>query len=107
MHINLANNHLSMIPLFIANLSNLITLNITNNNLTSIIYPLISKKIETIDLSYNHFNSIPTIIIFDKNNSSSTLKYLSFANNHITHIESAYFKYFKSLQTVCCFLLLF
>uniref|UniRef100_A0A915BPQ3 Uncharacterized protein n=1 Tax=Parascaris univalens TaxID=6257 RepID=A0A915BPQ3_PARUN len=97
-HLNAACNRLSIIPATVANLQNLISLNMSSNNIdASTPFPLSRSEIEVLDLSYNRFESIPTSLI---DNCSPTLTHLSLCFNRIEQIPTHTFSNFTRLQTL-------
>ncbi|CAF1004210.1 unnamed protein product [Rotaria magnacalcarata] len=78
--LNLAHNHISSIIL--QNNKNLISLNLSKNNLNEFYSLTISNKnLTTLDLSYNHLTSIDWIILNDK------LLYLNLSSNYFSTIK--------------------
>lgn len=96
--LNAACNRLSIIPATVANLPNLISLNLSSNSIdASTPFPLSRSEIEVLDLSYNRFESIPTSLI---DNCSPTLTHLNLCFNRIEQIPPNAFSNFTRLQTV-------
>ncbi|CAG9529647.1 unnamed protein product [Cercopithifilaria johnstoni] len=97
-HLDIAWNRLSIIPSTIANLPNLLFLNISGNGIdANTPFPIISSTLQTIDLSRNRFEFIPQNLF---TNSAQQLKHLLLSYNRITQLETLFFQNYTNLLIV-------
>lgn len=91
-------NRLAIIPSTIANLPNLLFLNVSGNAIdVNTPFPIISSTLQTVDLSRNQFEFIPENLFI---NSAQQLQHLLLGFNRITQLESLFFQNYSNLQTV-------
>ncbi|CAD5205815.1 unnamed protein product [Bursaphelenchus okinawaensis] len=96
LYLNLADNRLETIPVTVANLENLVSLNLSHNEIDmKTPFLLFSQVIEILDFSYNRFTTLPTPI-FDR--SVDTLKTLVLSGNELNSLEIGAFGNYSRLQ---------
>uniref|UniRef100_A0A158PNA5 TIR domain-containing protein n=1 Tax=Anisakis simplex TaxID=6269 RepID=A0A158PNA5_ANISI len=96
--LNAANNRLSIISNTMANLPNLISLNLSVNSIdASTPFPIAASGLEILDLSFNRFENIPISLI---DNSAPSLTHLNMRSNRIEQIPPNTFDNFTRLQTL-------
>ncbi|CAD5207748.1 unnamed protein product [Bursaphelenchus xylophilus] len=96
LYLNLADNRLETIPVTVANLENLVSLNFSRNEIDMRTpFQLFSQVIEILDFSYNRFNTLPTAV-FER--SVDTLKTLILVGNEISTLEIGGFGNYSRLQ---------
>ncbi|VDN01737.1 unnamed protein product [Thelazia callipaeda] len=97
-HLDVAYNRLSIIPATIANLPNLLFLNISGNAIdANTPFSMQASTLESIDLSRNRFEVIPENLFA---NSCARLQHLFMSNNRITQLEPRIFQNYTNLITV-------
>ncbi|VDK28599.1 unnamed protein product [Gongylonema pulchrum] len=95
--VNAATNRLSIIPQAIANLPNLLSLNLSGNAIdANTPFPVISPALQTADLSHNRLEFIPENLF---SSSSQQLRHLLLSYNRITQLEPAFFQNYSQLLT--------
>ncbi|VBB34763.1 unnamed protein product, partial [Acanthocheilonema viteae] len=96
-HLDVACNRLNIIPSTIANLPNLLFLNISGNAIDeNTPFPIISSTLQTVDLSRNRFEFIPENLF---TNSAQQLQHFLLSYNRITQLESLFFQNYSNLLT--------
>ena len=87
--LNVTNSHLSMLPIAVCKLTNLILLNLLGNNLSSLPWECLRKleSLETIDASQNNFSLLRNGIFYG----FKSLTNLHFRSNKIREIEEDVF----------------
>lgn len=99
LHLNLARNKLANIPGPVANLNKLVFANFSRNRIDSNTpFSLQSESLETIDLSYNNFDTVPLKII---QSSYSSIQSLHLSNNQIAVLQPSQFQNLTKLSKVC------
>ncbi|MCP9264195.1 Leucine-rich repeats and immunoglobulin-like domains protein 1 [Dirofilaria immitis] len=97
-HLDVAWNRLSIIPATIANLPNLLFLNLSGNAIdANTPFSVISSTLRTADLSRNRFEFIPENLFAG---SSQQLQHFLFSYNRITQLESLFFQNYSNLLTL-------
>uniref|UniRef100_A0A915PKI3 Uncharacterized protein n=1 Tax=Setaria digitata TaxID=48799 RepID=A0A915PKI3_9BILA len=96
-HLDAAWNHLNIIPITIANLPNLLFLNVSGNAIdANTPFPIISSTLQTIDLSRNRLEFIPDNLF---SSTSQQLQHLLLSDNRITQLELLIFQNYSNLLT--------
>ncbi|EFO19070.1 hypothetical protein LOAG_09426, partial [Loa loa] len=94
-HLDIGWNRLSIIPSTIANLPNLLFLNLSGNAIdANTPFPIISSTLQTIDLSRNRLEFIPENLF---SSSSQQLQHFLLSYNRITQLESLLFQNYSNL----------
>lgn len=97
-HLDVSFNRLSIIPSTIANLPNLLFLNVSGNAIDeNTPFSVISSTVQTADLSRNRFEFIPQTLLI---NSAQQLQHLLLSYNRITQLESLFFQNYSNLLVV-------
>ncbi|VDO47971.1 unnamed protein product, partial [Onchocerca flexuosa] len=97
-HLDVAWNRLSIIPATIANLPNLVFLNLSGNAIdTNTPFPVTSSTLQIVDLSQNRFEFIPENLFAS---SSQQLQHFSISYNRITQLEPSFFQNYSNLLTI-------
>ncbi|KJH45275.1 leucine Rich repeat-containing domain protein [Dictyocaulus viviparus] len=97
-HINLANNHLTIIPPPVALLPHLVSLNLSHNSINeNSPTACVSDVLESIDLSWNHIKVLPTRLF---PYSVSSVTHLHLESNMIADLEPLEFMNYTRLQTL-------
>uniref|UniRef100_A0AC34R5G5 TIR domain-containing protein n=1 Tax=Panagrolaimus sp. JU765 TaxID=591449 RepID=A0AC34R5G5_9BILA len=96
LHLNLARNRLTMIPVAVANLDKLISLNLSANSIDmNTPFSLLSTSLETVDLSHNKFDAVPLKVV---QQSLSSILYLHLDGNQIAVLQPRQFQNLTRLQ---------
>uniref|UniRef100_A0A1I7W7L8 LRRCT domain-containing protein n=1 Tax=Heterorhabditis bacteriophora TaxID=37862 RepID=A0A1I7W7L8_HETBA len=97
-HVNLAYNHLTMVPKDITSLPRTVSLNLSHNGIQEISSPISSTDLESLDLSFNKVEVFPTRFI---PNALGNIVHLNLEDNRIADLkpfELANYTKLKSLN---------
>uniref|UniRef100_A0A0R3RJH9 LRRCT domain-containing protein n=1 Tax=Elaeophora elaphi TaxID=1147741 RepID=A0A0R3RJH9_9BILA len=97
-HLDVAWNRLSIIPSTIANLPNLLFLNLSGNAIdANTPFAVVSSTLQTVDLSRNRLEFIPENLFA---NSAQQLQHFLLSYNRITQLEPLFFQNYSNLLMV-------